>query len=179
MVHQFLLSGDINVKLVTIYGCMWPCLSTSKFCMAFTYRLALQVWAPKPGLVLCCLNITADSGFAPRQWETVLLRNDVSHYLVASLESALYMIIYPATKRNPVILHYVHTTMSISNIGILETTPIQVEWWFVLLLLDPMYSKAKIRMSINQVQMTLVPLDLVYVYFMTRFIVSNAIIPVA
>ena len=32
----------------------------------------------------------ADSSFAPSQWETVLLCNDVSHWLGASLESALY-----------------------------------------------------------------------------------------
>ena len=31
----------------------------------------------------------ADSSFAPSQWETVLLRNDVSHWLGANLESAL------------------------------------------------------------------------------------------
>ena len=35
----------------------------------------------------------ADSRFAPRQWETALLCNDVSHWLGASLESAL-----PTTK---------------------------------------------------------------------------------
>ena len=32
---------------------------------------------------------TADSRFAPSQWETVLLCNDVSHWLGANLESAL------------------------------------------------------------------------------------------
>ena len=33
----------------------------------------------------------ADSRFAPSQWETALLCNDVSHWLGAGLESALYM----------------------------------------------------------------------------------------
>ena len=33
--------------------------------------------------------IRADSRFAPRQWETALLCNDVSHWLSASLGSAL------------------------------------------------------------------------------------------
>ena len=33
----------------------------------------------------------ADSRFAPSQWETALLCNDVSHWLGASLESALWM----------------------------------------------------------------------------------------
>ena len=33
----------------------------------------------------------ADSRFAPSQWETALLCNDVSHWLGASLESALHV----------------------------------------------------------------------------------------
>ena len=37
--------------------------------------------------MLCCT--LADSRFAPSQLETALLRNDVSHWLGASLESAL------------------------------------------------------------------------------------------
>ena len=36
------------------------------------------------------IYIRADSRFAPSQWETLLLYNDVSHWLVVSLESALY-----------------------------------------------------------------------------------------
>ena len=38
--------------------------------------------------------IRADSRFAHSQWETALLCNDVSHWLGASLESALYIICY-------------------------------------------------------------------------------------
>ena len=42
------------------------------------------------GLVLLWLyHHRADSRFAPSQWETALLCNDVSHWLGASLESAL------------------------------------------------------------------------------------------
>ena len=37
---------------------------------------------------LCCTLIRADSRFAPSQWETALLCNDVSHWLGASPESA-------------------------------------------------------------------------------------------
>ena len=37
--------------------------------------------------------IKADSRSAPSQWETALLCNDVSHWLCASLESALVVII--------------------------------------------------------------------------------------
>ena len=45
---------------------------------------------------LICLY-RADSRFAPSQWETVLLCNDVSHWLGASLESAL---LYKIKKKN-------------------------------------------------------------------------------
>ena len=34
---------------------------------------------------------SADSRFAPRQWETALLCNDVSHWLGVNLESVLYI----------------------------------------------------------------------------------------
>ena len=34
-------------------------------------------------------SLKADSRFAPSQWETALLCNDVSHWLGANLESAL------------------------------------------------------------------------------------------
>ena len=37
----------------------------------------------------CCITHRAHSRFAPSQWETSLLCNDVSHLLGASLESAL------------------------------------------------------------------------------------------
>ena len=37
----------------------------------------------------------ADSRFAPSQWETALLCNDVSHWLDTNLESALYMWVQP------------------------------------------------------------------------------------
>ena len=40
---------------------------------------------------LCHSYIRADSRFVPSQWETALLCNDVSHWLGASLESALYI----------------------------------------------------------------------------------------
>ena len=36
------------------------------------------------------IHTRADSRFAPSQWETALLCNDVSHWLGASLESALH-----------------------------------------------------------------------------------------
>ena len=39
------------------------------------------------------VNLRADSMFASSQWETALLCNDVSHWLGASLDSALNLII--------------------------------------------------------------------------------------
>ena len=53
-----------------------------------------------PGVTLICewgfywgnhslIKVMADSRFAPSQWETALLCNDVSHWMDASLKSAL------------------------------------------------------------------------------------------
>ena len=41
------------------------------------------------GVVGCCNRFRVDSRFAPSQWETALLCNDVSHWLGANLESTL------------------------------------------------------------------------------------------
>ena len=41
-------------------------------------------------MVMRRIHYWADSRFAPSQWETALLCNDVSHWLTASLESALH-----------------------------------------------------------------------------------------
>ena len=38
--------------------------------------------------------LRADSRFAPSQWETALLCNDVSHWLGANLESTLVLFFY-------------------------------------------------------------------------------------
>ena len=54
----------------------------------------LQLWS--------CPSIwcRANSRFAPSQWETALLCNDVSHWLDASLESAMIVHRETATKRD-------------------------------------------------------------------------------
>ena len=44
----------------------------------------------RPKLPLLCSYLRADSRLAPSQWETALLCNDVSYWLGANLESALY-----------------------------------------------------------------------------------------
>ena len=61
----------------------------------------------------CAMQCRTDSRFAPSQWETALLCNAVSHWLGASLESALTL--YCGTqeaqvnrKPKPMVLHRVH-----------------------------------------------------------------------
>ena len=48
--------------------------------------------------VMMAKNPRVDSSFAPSQWETALLCNDVSHWLGASLESSLWVNITPFDK---------------------------------------------------------------------------------
>ena len=48
---------------------------------------------PYPLLSKLEIHLRADSRFAPSQWETSLLCTDVSHWLVANLESALHLIL--------------------------------------------------------------------------------------
>ena len=48
----------------------------------------------------------ADSRFVPSQWEKALLCNDVSHWLGASLESALFTVIFQAFKKKKEILDF-------------------------------------------------------------------------
>ena len=61
----------------------------------------------------CAMQCRADSRFAPSQWETALLCNAVSHWLGASLESALTL--HCGTQKaqvkrkpKPMVLHRVH-----------------------------------------------------------------------
>ena len=64
-----------------------------------TARLLVVPWRgigdsylPEQGMTQCAdIIIMVDSGLAPSQWETALHCNDVSHWLGASLESALIM----------------------------------------------------------------------------------------
>ena len=42
------------------------------------------------GMAYNAMYYRADSRFASSQWETALLYNDVSHWLGANLESAMY-----------------------------------------------------------------------------------------
>ena len=51
------------------------------------------VISPLSYLCHCCAVLRADSRFACSQWETALLCNDVSHWLGASLESALVLLL--------------------------------------------------------------------------------------
>ena len=51
----------------------------------------VSIWTTRIDVKFYCKNIRAVSRFVPSQWETVLLCNDVSHWLGASLESTLHM----------------------------------------------------------------------------------------
>ena len=53
-------------------------------------------------------DIRADSRYAPSQWETALLCNDVSYWLDASLESGLILGLLPANERR---LYFVTTSL--------------------------------------------------------------------
>ena len=52
------------------------------------WRCPLWIFSPRP---VDDISTRADSRFAPSQWETALLCNDVSHWLGAKLESALWL----------------------------------------------------------------------------------------
>ena len=56
--------------------------------------------------------IRADSRFAPSQWETALLCNDVSHWLGARLESALYTKTCPGPHSSQISSNYCNTYLS-------------------------------------------------------------------
>ena len=83
-------------------------------------------------LRLSCINPSiwciskADSRFAPSQWETALLCNNISHWLGASLESALY--IKPgAHNRQPIAYLYSCASYGLSFVSILQK--IDHVWW--------------------------------------------------
>ena len=58
------------------------------FCSSHSIRLTMLHYACLPGWLPCKIFRT-DSRLAPRQWETSLHSNAVSHWLGANLESAL------------------------------------------------------------------------------------------
>ena len=69
-------------------GSTWEIRHTPLNCQDSGKRLALI----KKTFVIYIYR--ADSRFAPSQWETTLLCNDVSHWLGTSIESAIYIYIY-------------------------------------------------------------------------------------
>ena len=85
--------SERGIKMQNFYWkkkCIWKCclLQAAIFVQASMYQVALR-------LHICDLALLyiyrADSRFAPSQWEAVLLCNDISYWLSAKLESALYM----------------------------------------------------------------------------------------
>ena len=61
----------------------------SNFSAAIAAKMSVRFQSDRTTLNPHISSFRADSRFAPSQWETALLCNDVSHWLGASLESAL------------------------------------------------------------------------------------------
>ena len=74
-----------TLKAVSCTSSKWPSWSTQ------VPLERISDWKLPKGISLWALSIRADSRFAPSQWETALLCNDVSHWLGASQESVLSM----------------------------------------------------------------------------------------
>ena len=78
------------VEILLIYckksQCLWRCWP------GWADACSLSVCCTSMFRYCCFFHFRADSRFAPSQWETALLCNDVSHWLGARLESALRFI---------------------------------------------------------------------------------------
>ena len=96
--------GLLQVRRNSIANALELRLSCTKTSILCKYLSSMEIFllhlcaragfliADMVNISLCCvspLRCRADTRFAPSQWETALLCNDVSHWLGASLESAL------------------------------------------------------------------------------------------
>ena len=79
--------------------------SSHNYVLLFSCLFCYTCW---PDCACICM---ADSRFAPSQWETALLCNDVSHWLGASPESALYISRKPHYEPN----HWPHNTLWLTS----------------------------------------------------------------
>ena len=86
------LASRIFIDAVNVFTTViFPCLIGFDRCRGVAQwilqpRTGHGRWGHSEG----CMWYRADSRFAPSQWETVLLCNDVSHWLGAILESVLW-----------------------------------------------------------------------------------------
>ena len=81
----------VLANIVSAIGCITIIVMSSAKCPRLLIDAWTSVWqhqCKRVSLYVC----RVDSRFAPSQRETALLCNDVSHWLGASLESALYML---------------------------------------------------------------------------------------
>ena len=92
------------------------------------YRAAIS--GHKRGGLYLILNLRADSRFAPSQWETTLLCNDVSHWLGTNLESALnlYLTHFPLDK---VAVHFTDNIFKCIFLNEKVQILIKISWKFV------------------------------------------------
>ena len=89
--------GLCNWRGSVMCTCDWHCNGTNihrLFIYLHTYYIISNVF-----IQFAQCTYRTDYRFTPSQWETALLCNDVSHWLSASLESALYIHIYIYTHR--------------------------------------------------------------------------------
>ena len=90
----------------------WPVLFLFFFFILYSYLNCTCLCANKYYIYIY-MYLRAQSGFAPSQWETVLLCNDVSHWLGVSLKSALYQVCYVSRFR-PSSFYYIFRSELIS-----------------------------------------------------------------
>ena len=96
----YILHNDINFRLYCskdIFATNNSCdkrLPLPMFCATFISWFGHVSWRR-----FKIMPLRADSWFAPSQWETALLYNDVSHWLGASLESGLILGLRSANER--------------------------------------------------------------------------------
>ena len=88
-----------------------------------------KLWNIKYGNEMClgqstCKYARDDSRFVPNQWETALLCNDVSHWLGASLESALYAIMNSGDSYN----RHMSSYQCLLNVE-LSSCQFYYQWW--------------------------------------------------
>ena len=86
-----LIFFQICITLTKWQFLMQPVMSTDRIAGKRQFKVRLVSCLCHCGSVC---HIRAESRFAPSQWETALLCNDVSHWLGANLESALILYAY-------------------------------------------------------------------------------------
>ena len=99
---------DVSYPLIYAILIITIFFNTINFDINILYTLHDIIDSRNPS---CRCYLRADSRFAPSQWETALLCNDVSHWLVASPESTLLFY----WKNNTSVWHYAGFSSKLTN----------------------------------------------------------------